>query len=681
MKSGLYIPAIALLVSWVTAVTCPAANVYWIGSGNWSDSAHWSTSSGGAGGETPPDTSDAAIFDAASTNCYVNQNVIVNGVQLTGYGGTVTVANAYAMEIRTTFSQDSGEILCGTNLLTFRNCNPTFSGGTFTHTNGTVMFYNVGGGGGFTITGNISLDNATFYTGGGGGSYPWIIAAGSTVTVARTTLFDGSGGRNRLNTGTLVAKGDIINVNNESQASATVLITGTNDQTLAGVYTAGGLPNIVIDKSGGILTLSGTNRTARNWTHLNGTVDAGTSMMIFHPSNANGPSITSTASTVYFHDVSFEAWEGGGASYPYTFRNDLTMVVSNDLRFGPGAGGGAIYGGTIEARGDIDVQRQYRNGTVLLLINGTVNQTLAGSTGLGFLPDLRIDKASGTLTLAGTNSLYKPWTHISGTVDPGTSHMTVYAANPAKVTFTSAVGRVNFYNVELRQAQGGGDTYFINIAADTTLVVTNTLSFSLTTIQGGRFTGGPVEIYGNITNGTTFAYRGTSLFRFKGDAAQTYYQRSPYSQIDHDFEIDKSGGEFTLANTLIMNGSDQDFVVTNGTLNLGTNILNVTGTGSDFLYAGTNTMLRLTLDGLETLITVDSDVTVNGTLSVIIADAFVPLYTNRITLISSGTAVSNTFVATICESKWLYEVLYNDGGNNVILTNFRPLSGTVITIR
>lgn len=43
------------------------ANRYWVGnSGNWNDTAHWSASSGGAGGVSVPSTSDDVFFDANS---------------------------------------------------------------------------------------------------------------------------------------------------------------------------------------------------------------------------------------------------------------------------------------------------------------------------------------------------------------------------------------------------------------------------------------------------------------------------------------------------------------------------------------------------------------------------------------------------------------------------------------
>lgn len=79
------------------------ANRYWIlGSGNTSDTAHWSTSSGGSGGAAIPTASDLAIFDAASNataytvtvnNAFVSAGATV-GDPLTGIVSFTTDANA-----------------------------------------------------------------------------------------------------------------------------------------------------------------------------------------------------------------------------------------------------------------------------------------------------------------------------------------------------------------------------------------------------------------------------------------------------------------------------------------------------------------------------------------------------------------------------------------------------------
>src|SRR3990167_4016615 len=58
----------------VNGILLHNASRYWVGgTGNWdaSDTAHWSVSSGGAGGASVPTSSDNVIFDAASdTNAY-----------------------------------------------------------------------------------------------------------------------------------------------------------------------------------------------------------------------------------------------------------------------------------------------------------------------------------------------------------------------------------------------------------------------------------------------------------------------------------------------------------------------------------------------------------------------------------------------------------------------------------
>ena len=55
-------------------------NRYWVGnSGVWSDTAHWAATSGGAGGETVPTTTDDVFFDANSFNID-NQIVTIDGI-------------------------------------------------------------------------------------------------------------------------------------------------------------------------------------------------------------------------------------------------------------------------------------------------------------------------------------------------------------------------------------------------------------------------------------------------------------------------------------------------------------------------------------------------------------------------------------------------------------------------
>lgn len=66
------------------------ANRYWVGgTGSWTDTAHWSTTSGGTGGSSVPN-GDYVYFDANSGSGAVtfDANMTVSDINMTGYAGT-----------------------------------------------------------------------------------------------------------------------------------------------------------------------------------------------------------------------------------------------------------------------------------------------------------------------------------------------------------------------------------------------------------------------------------------------------------------------------------------------------------------------------------------------------------------------------------------------------------------
>ena len=229
------------------------------------------------------------------------------------------------------------------------------------------------------------------------------MAAGTTVTVPGTlTLTDGN-----IATGTVAAQGPISQASTFDSGTGTLLINGTADQTFTGASTtaAGNLPNLVIDKPSGTLTLVGTIRTGRSWTYTAGTLDPGTSTVVF------AGTLTMTGAT--HSDVVFN---GAGSTYTVAAGTTLTFdtLTLTD---------GNIATGTVAAQGAINQAATFDSGTGTLLFNGTADQTFTGAstTAAGNLPNLVIDKPSGTLTLAGTIRTGRSWTYTAGTLDPGTS--------------------------------------------------------------------------------------------------------------------------------------------------------------------------------------------------------------------------------------------------------------------
>ena len=94
----------------------------------------------------------------------------------------------------------------------------------------------------------------------------------------------------------MAAQGPISQASTFDGNTGTLLINGSAAQTFTGAATtaAGNLPNVVINKPSGTLTLAGTIRTTHNWTYTAGTSTPGTSLVVFA-----GGTVTSAGMTFY----------------------------------------------------------------------------------------------------------------------------------------------------------------------------------------------------------------------------------------------------------------------------------------------------------------------------------------------------------------------------------------------
>src|SRR4029079_7518471 len=273
----------------------------------------------------------------------------------------------------------------------------TLSGGTFTAGTGTVSF----GGGAATlnVTTADTLRNVTVAAGAK------TIAAATTVTATETVSLNGG---SLAGTGTLAAQGNINQASAFGNGTATLLVNGGGSQPLPGAATpaAGDLPALVINKPAGTLTLAGTIRTAHNWTYTAGTVDPGTSTVVF--AGTQTISGSQTLGDVVLNNTTV-----------HTIPLTDTLTVTGLLTLADGS----IGTRTRPAQGAISEASAFDGGTGTLLINGAGAQTFTGAatTAVGLLSNVNINKRPGTLTLAGTIRTAANWTYTGGTVDPGTS--------------------------------------------------------------------------------------------------------------------------------------------------------------------------------------------------------------------------------------------------------------------
>jgi len=421
-----------------------------------------------------------------------------------------------------------------------------------------------------TVTGSHTLDNVEVR----GGALT--IAAGTTLTVTGSlNLFSGS-----LSTGILAAQGNIdARIGYTGGGTATLLINGTGSQTITGFQTAaaGSLPNVTIDKSSGTLTIAGTLRTARNWTYVAGGLSPGGSTIIFNGTLTVSGDHSLDAVELHAGDVTVNPGD------TLTVNGLLTLTDGN------------LNGGTIDARGDISLLAGFDGETGTIRVAGAGNQTWTGSanTTNTDLPNIVIDKPSGTLFLVGTfRMITSSWTWLSGTLDPGAS--TVHF--DASVTIN---GTHSLYGVYL---SGGTHT----VGNGDTLTALGGL-----TLDNGTIDGGTIAAAGSVQQFSTFD-GGTGLLQFTGASNRTFTGSATSAAGDLPaVEIAASGGTLTLAGTI---RTTHDWTHSSGTVDPGNSLL--VFAGSLTIDAGTMSFHDVLVNaGASTLaanLIVANDLTVSG---------------------------------------------------------------------
>jgi len=317
-------------------------------------------------------------------------------------GGNVT---AYDIDLNGTWTET------GTEALT---CWGDFdsTGGTFTAASGTVTFRATS-----TLTGSQTLNNLTFNASSSNRTFT--IAAGTTLTAGGTLTLEGNSNSLILNTGDIYAQGDITTTHSGSGSggSGTITINGTGDQILTGSGTIrqGGLPDVVINKPSGDLTLSSIiTLDQSDWTFTSmgtGSLITTGSTVVFCRDNTITGSHT-------LNNVTFNATGGNGictieASTILTVSGTLTLSGTDRITFTTG---------DIYAQGNIVVTAAEAGGggSTTITVNGTGVQTITGGTDytLTNLPNLTIDR-SGVVTTSGTLPIGGMVTVADGTLAIG----------------------------------------------------------------------------------------------------------------------------------------------------------------------------------------------------------------------------------------------------------------------
>ena len=305
--------------------------------------------------------------------------------------------------------------------------------------------------------------------------------------------------------------------------------------------------NISIDGTS-FTSTSGNLTVIGNFNFKSGSFSNNSGKVTFKKGTQNTPTISSTANsvTVTFYKVEFAAPDSNTS---FDVKN-ITMQVDNQLKL---SGSHNLFINTstssaINAKGDILSvnSASVGGGDVQIVVNGTGSQNINDNNGTdpnGKLPNVKINKSSGTCTLQGDIGIggSANFEYAAGTLSAGTSKLMLFYNNTIK---NSSGGAMSLYDLQII---GNGGTHTV----DGTITVTHTFSTSQTgnCVINAASGGGVLNLQGSIAwqntatssfGNVTFKFSGSNSQNFSGNIEPTFY----------NLEINKSGGSLTLQKAL-----------------------------------------------------------------------------------------------------------------------------------
>jgi hypothetical protein len=566
------------------------ADRYWVGgTGNWSDTARWSTSSGGSSGASVPTTADNVIFDANSNTLLLPFTVTVDG--------TVSTPSQC---LGFTASGLDGAMTLAFGSTGFLEC---FGSMTFQATN-----FSVSNSGSFTtgIIFSATTTGNTFTTNG--------VTVGSSMNI----IFAGAGGEWTLGSALTTTSG-LVDIRNGSFKTGNYNIT-CNTLSSTSTYSAN---TRAITLGSSTISLTGA---AAPLTMFNGgtlTFNAGTSTITF--SNAS-PTMAGGGET--FYNVSFTATGAGTVTITgaNTF-NNFTQTSRNatGTKFISLAGNQTVSGTLTLGAANTAIRRII----VLSSVIGTqrtitLNGTLAALADV----DFRDINASGTV---GT-----PWTGTRLGNCLGNANITFDAA---KTVYWNLSGTQNWSATGWATTNNGAPAVNNFPLAQDTATFTEAGAAGTVTIDAG-WNIGNIQMADGVSNRTTaFTFAtGTAIFPIYGNV--TLFSSLTLSGTGR-INFNGQGSTKTITSAGISFTQPFTFEAPSGAIQLLDNLSNTNATGV--------TLTQGTLDlssGNRTLTCVVFTSSNSNTRAIAFGTGNITVTGNNATVINIATSTNLTYTGT-----------------------------------
>ena len=506
-----------------TAAPTPR-NLYWVGgTGNWSSTTKWSTSSGGASGAAIPTSLDSVVFDSASN--------------ATAYTATVDV-NARCASFTMAGPASGNVTFAGTQPIAYHG-NVSFAATGITRTYTGAI--NLAGNSSYTFTTNgLALNSATTVNGIGS---TWTLGSALNIGASTLTVTYGTFSTSVSNYTVTLASLASSNTNvrsislNASAISASG--TPTNTQVLLGQST-----NLTFNAGTSTISLDGTapviTTTGQTFYNVSFTSASASSITISGANTFNNLTFTGRTS-VGVSAVTFSANQtingtltlGAGTAAAYrTFLASDTIGTTRTLTVNALAAGAA----------DIDF-RDITIAGAAAPISGTRFGDCKGNSGITFPAAKTVyyrQTGSNSWGVSGSGS----WSATSG----GALDATMFPLAQDTAVFPAAT------------YPASGSTTTINASYNIGTIDMSLRTSNTMTLATGTTT---PTIYGNWINGTGITLTGTGAMTFAGRGSQTI--TSAGVTVTQGFNINSPSGSVTLQDALICSSTGTTF--TYGTFN------------------------------------------------------------------------------------------------------------------
>lgn len=541
------------------------------GGGNWNVGSTW------VGGVVPL-TTDNVVLNATSGQVTITATAQCVNINFTGYTNTITFNANLTI---------TGDLTRSASVFSYAGTFGIIIAGTTTQiitTSSVAWTIPITFGG---ISPSISINGAFNITA------PLTLSSTTSPVIARANVFDLTENVNPSGNITISGGGTYT-------GSANIVILGSNNQTFTAGFNHQIRNNLTINKTGGVLTLSGTlNYNTGTFTYTAGTVNTGTSTLNIGATttfNTNGSTISGATTT-----------SSTGINWFNVTLSSTLNLTSNFTSVGTfTANAGAITRAASESLylgGSLTMSSTLVSSSTPIIMNGT--GTWSGS---GLLYASLTFNTTGTITISGTVSIATTTfaitlTYIVNTGSVVTSGSTLTISRGGTSTsLTLNTGTLSWNNIQINGYNQIGGVTFVTLASD--LNMSGNLLTVVSGINGvncqinGLFN---VNVGGNLSiNATT---TGTSTIVLNGIGNQTWSSTGYY--LSNSLTINKTSGTLTIGTLALPNIYYNAGTLTDnnigGTVNASTNSSTLNINSSCTLNTSSITWYNITNNATQTL--------------------------------------------------------------------------------